>query len=372
MGGLSNQLLVVTIFSYVLAMLAYAVEYAFGARSLVGQRVQALALADAPPVEAVPVEAVPVAAAASSSSALSASASSSSSALSSAASSSSALSASAPSSSSAPPSSPARISDFSDKSDSGGSGLRWAGIASVGLTVLGYLAHVGALVTRGIAADRAPWGNMYEFVMTATLVGVSAWLVVLFKWRNLRHLGLFVTLVASLLLAIAGMTLYVPVGPLVPALQSYWLVIHVGAASIASGIFLVGFVAAVMHLIRMGYDQGKRNFPYSLGERIPQADVLERVTFRVHAFAFPIWTFGVIAGAIWAEAAWGRYWNWDPKEVWSFIAWVVYACYLHARSTPSVSRRITSWIAVVGWLTMLVNLFGVNLVASGLHSYAGV
>ena len=138
--------------------------------------------------------------------------------------------------------------------------------------------------------------------MTATLVGVSAWLVVLAKWRNLRHLGLFVTLVASILLAIAGMTLYVPVGPLVPALQSYWLVIHVGAASIASGIFLVGFVAAAMHLIRLGHDQGKRNFPYSLGERLPQADVLERVTFRVHAFAFPIWTFGVIAGAIWAEA----------------------------------------------------------------------
>ncbi|MEV4131066.1 c-type cytochrome biogenesis protein CcsB [Dactylosporangium sp. NPDC049742] len=340
MGGLSNQLLVVTIFSYVLAMLAYAVEYAFGARSLVGQR--ALMTADAPAVEAIPV-----AAAASTSSAHSSSLSSAS-------------------------SSPADISDFSDKPDSSGSGLRWAGVAAVGLTVLGYLAHVGALVTRGIAADRAPWGNMYEFVMTATLVGVSAWLVVLFKWRNLRHLGLFVTLVASILLSIAGMTLYVPVGPLVPALQSYWLVIHVGAASIASGIFLVGFVAAAMHLIRTGHDQGKRNFPYSLGERIPQADTLERVTFRVHAFAFPIWTFGVIAGAIWAEAAWGRYWNWDPKEVWSFIAWVVYACYLHARSTPSVSRRITSWIAVVGWLTMLVNLFGVNLVASGLHSYAGV
>lgn len=328
MGGLSNQLLVVTIFSYVLAMLAYAVEYAFGARSLVGQRVLVSAGGGAPAL--------------------------------------------APSSSLSTPS----LSDFSDISDSGdssgSSGARWAGIAAVGLTVLGYLGHLGALVTRGIAADRAPWGNMYEFVMTATLVGVSAWLVVLARWRNLRHLGLFVTLVASILLAIAGMTLYVPVGPLVPALQSYWLVIHVGAASIASGILLVGFVAAAMHLIRLGHDQGKRNFPYSLGERLPQADALERVTFRVHAFAFPIWTFGVIAGAIWAEAAWGRYWNWDPKEVWSFIAWVVYACYLHARSTPSVSRRITSWIAIAGWATMLVNLFGVNLVASGLHSYAGV
>ncbi len=337
MGGLSNQLLVVTIFSYVLAMLAYAVEYAFGARGLVGQRASTGVAA---PSEALASVGASVAA--------------------------------VPSAGPAAPS----LSDISDESVSsdapGPSAARWAGIAAVALTVLGYLAHFAALVTRGLAADRAPWGNMYEFVMTATLVGVSAWLVVLAKWRNLRHLGLFVTLVASLLLAVAGMTLYVPVGPLVPALQSYWLVIHVGAASIASGIFLVGFIAAVMHLLRLGHDQGKRNFPYSLGERLPQADILERVSFRVHAFAFPIWTFGVISGAIWAEAAWGRYWNWDPKEVWSFVAWVIYACYLHARSTPSVSRRITSWIAIAGWATMLINLFAVNLVASGLHSYAGV
>lgn len=355
MGGLSNQLLVVTILSYVLAMLAYAVEYAFGARSLVGQRVLTGAAAPSEARSEAPSEAL--ASVGASAAAVSASTPAASSAL---------------AASSADATSPADMSDKSSSDVNGASAARWAGFAAVALTVVGYLAHLAALVTRGLAADRAPWGNMYEFVMTATLVGVSAWLVVLVKWRNLRHLGLFVTLVASLLLAIAGMTLYVPVGPLVPALQSYWLVIHVGAASVASGIFLVGFVAAAMHLMRLGYDQGKRNFPYSLGERLPQADVLERVTFRVHAFAFPIWTFGVISGAIWAEAAWGRYWNWDPKEVWSFVAWVVYACYLHARSTPSVSRRVTSWIAVAGWVTMLINLFGVNLVASGLHSYAGV
>ncbi|WP_432833750.1 c-type cytochrome biogenesis protein CcsB [Dactylosporangium sp. CA-092794] len=326
MGELSNQLLVVTILCYVVAMMAYAIEYAFGGRSIIARAaatpaaVPALVGADTGP------------------------------------------------SISYFPENP----EMSETPASASSGGHRAGVAAVILTVLGYAAHIGALVTRGIAADRAPWGNMYEFVMTATLVGVTAWLVVLVRWRTLRHLGLFVTLVASILLAIAGMTLYVPVGPLVPALHSYWLVIHVGAASTASGIFLVGFVAAAMHLIRSGYDAGKTRFPYSLGERLPQAATLERVTFRIHAFAFPIWTFGVIAGAIWAEAAWGRYWNWDPKEVWSFIAWVVYACYLHARSTPSVSRRLTSWIAVVGWATMLINLFGVNLFANGLHSYAGV
>ncbi|GAA0731679.1 c-type cytochrome biogenesis protein CcsB [Dactylosporangium roseum] len=321
MGELSNQLLVVTIFSYVLAMMAYAVEYAFGGRSVIARAATRELVGAGGPSATVPVEP-------------------------------------------AAPDEPVSIV--------ASAGARRAGLIAVGLTILGYVAHLGALVARGVAADRAPWGNMYEFVMTATLVGVSAWLVVLLRWRNLRHLGVFVTLVAAVLLSIAGMTLYVQVGPLVPALQSYWLVIHVGAASVASGVFLVGFITAAMHLIRTGYDAGKRTFPYSLGERLPQAVSLERVTFRVHAFAFPIWTFGVIGGAIWAEAAWGRYWNWDPKEVWSFVAWVVYACYLHARSTPSVSRKVTSWIAVVGWATMLINLFGVNLVGSGLHSYAGI
>ncbi|WP_426509185.1 c-type cytochrome biogenesis protein CcsB [Dactylosporangium sp. McL0621] len=319
MGGLSNQLLVVTIFSYVLAMMAYAIEYAFGGHGAVARvavREPAL-VGGGPAVSSSDISDIPVSAAPS-------------------------------------------------------LGARRAGITAIVLMILGYLTHVGALVTRGIAAERAPWGNMYEFVMMATAVGMTAWLFTVVRRPNLRHLGLFVTLVAAILLSIAGMSLYVPVGPLVPALHSYWLVIHVGAASTASGIFLVGFVAAAMHLIRMGYDAGKTRFPYSLGERLPEPEVLERVTFRVHAFAFPIWTFGVISGAIWAEAAWGRYWNWDPKEIWSFIAWVVYACYLHARSTPSVSRRVTSWIAVIGWATMLVNLFGVNLVANGLHSYAGV
>ena len=140
----------------------------------------------------------------------------------------------------------------------------------------------------------------------------------------------------------------------------------------ASGVLLVGFVAAALALVRSGYDAGRQRFPYSLGDRLPEFNALERLTFRVHAFAFPIWTFAIICGAIWAEAAWGRYWGWDPKETWSFVAWVIYAGYLHARATPSVKRTVATWIAVLGWVAMMVNLFGVNLVISGLHSYAGV
>ena len=129
-----------------------------------------------------------------------------------------------------------------------------------------------------------------------------------------------------MLLGADGMIAYTPVGPLVPALHSYWFVIHVSTIILASGIFLIGAVPAAMFLIRNGYDRGKRGFPYTLGRHVPAAVTLERLTFRLHAFAFPLFTFGaLIAGPLWAEASWGRYWGWDPKEVWAFISWIVYA-----------------------------------------------
>ncbi|KAB1944121.1 c-type cytochrome biogenesis protein CcsB [Micromonospora sp. ALFpr18c] len=249
---------------------------------------------------------------------------------------------------------------------------RIAGLVAVGATALAAVLHLAALVTRGLAADRMPWGNMYEFVLTVTFIGVAAWLVVLWKRPLLRKLGLFLTLVMVLLVATAELVLYVPIVPLVPALNSYWFVIHVSTIVFASGIFLLGVVPAVGFLMRNGYEQGKRSFPYTLAKRLPGAVGLERLTFALHAFAFPIFTFAVIAGAIWAEAAWGRPWGWDPKETWAFISWVVYAGYLHARATPSVKRNVATWIAVLGFLTMLMNLFGVNIFFTGLHSYGGL
>ncbi|MFE9190494.1 c-type cytochrome biogenesis protein CcsB [Micromonospora sp. NPDC007208] len=249
---------------------------------------------------------------------------------------------------------------------------RLAGLIGVGATAVAAGLHLAALVTRGLAADRMPWGNMYEFVLTVTFIGVAAWLVVLWKRPSLRKLGLFLTLVMVLLVATAELVLYVPIVPLVPALNSYWFVIHVSTIVFASGIFLLGVVPAVGFLMRNGYEQGKRSFPYTLAKRLPGAVGLERLTFALHAFAFPIFTFAVIAGAIWAEAAWGRPWGWDPKETWAFISWVVYAGYLHARATPSVKRNVATWIAVLGFLTMLMNLFGVNIFFTGLHSYGGL
>jgi cytochrome c-type biogenesis protein CcsB len=315
MAALSDQLLVYAILAYTFAMLAYAVEYAFGSRGLVARlAARELVGAGGPSdVEVAPPPAVD----------------------------------------------DARVA-------------RLSGRGGFALTLLGAALHLGCLLTRGLAAHRVPWGNMYEFVLAVCLVGVTAWTVLLVRRPQLRPLGLFVTLALVLLLGIDGMLLYTKVAPLQPALNSYWLKIHVTAAIIASGVFLVGFVAAALSLIRTGYDDGKTRFPYTLGDRLPAADGLERTAFRIHAFAFPIWTFAIICGAIWAEAAWGRYWGWDPKETWSFVAWVIYAGYLHARATPSVRRTVATWIAVLGWAAMMINLFGVNLVIAGLHSYAGV
>jgi cytochrome c-type biogenesis protein CcsB len=243
------------------------------------------------------------------------------------------------------------------------------GRMGVALTVLGAALHFSMLVVRGVAAGRPPWGNMYEFVAAVTLVGVLAWLVVLFRRPELRRLGVFVLLPVIVLMMLGGTVLYTQTAPVVPALHSYWLAIHVTAAVISSGILLFAGVASVLYLLRSAHEATGR---LAWTAKLPAADVLDRVAYRATAVAFPIWTFAVIAGAIWAEAAWGRYWGWDPKETTAFIAWVIYAGYLHARSTAGWRGRKAAAVNVVGFAVMVFNLFFINLVVTGLHSYAGV
>jgi len=248
------------------------------------------------------------------------------------------------------------------------------GRAAFALTCVGWTVHLASIVLRGFAAHRVPWGNMYEFSSAVAFVAVSAFLGMVVRGRIERALGAFVMLPVVLYLGVASSLLYTAAGPLVPALNSYWIKIHVAAAILASGSFLLSGVVALLYLLRSRYDlvgRGAR-FPVSLGAQLPAAAALDRMSYAVIAFAFPVWTFAIIAGAIWAESAWGRYWGWDPKEVWAFISWVVYAGYLHARATPSIKRSTVAIIAIVGWATMLMNLFGVNIFFEGLHSYAGV
>lgn len=244
------------------------------------------------------------------------------------------------------------------------------GRMGVSLTVLGFGLHLAMLVVRGFAAQRVPWGNMYEFTAAISLVAVAAWLVVLHRRPELRRLGVFVLLPVIVLMFLAGTVLYTQTAPVVPALRSYWLTIHVSAAVIASGILLLAGVASCLYLLRAVHESDPSRMAWT--SRLPGADVLDRVAYRATALAFPIWTFAVITGAIWAEAAWGRYWGWDPKETTAFVAWVVYAGYLHARSTAGWRGRRAAVINVVGFAVMVFNLFFVNLVVTGLHSYAGV
>jgi cytochrome c-type biogenesis protein CcsB len=236
------------------------------------------------------------------------------------------------------------------------------GRIALALTILAFLLHFGGVLARGFSAGRVPWGNMYEF-STASALAVTGAFLVLMRRYDLRWLGIFVVVPVLLTLGLAVTVLYTDSGELVPALKSYWLVIHVVAAVIASGIFTVGAALSVLYLVR---DR------ISGPSRVPSAETLDRLAYRVHAFSFPIWTFAVIAGAIWAENAWGRYWGWDPKETWAFITWVVYAAYLHARATAGWKGGRAAAVALAGYGCFLFNYFFVNMVVSGLHSYAGI
>jgi len=248
-----------------------------------------------------------------------------------------------------------------------------AGQIAFGLTMVGWAVHVLSLVTRGFAANRVPWGNMYEFSNAVALAAVTTFLVLVLRGSVERALGAFVMLPVILYLGLAAAVLYKEAGPLVPALNSYWIKIHVAAAIAASGAFLLSGVVAVLYLLKTSYDAklgGPVRFPLSLGAQLPDAKVLDRVSYSVIAFAFPVWTFAVIAGAIWAEAAWGRYWGWDPKETWSFITWVLYAGYLHARATAGWKGRKAAWVAVAAAVALIINYYVVNIFVVGLHSYA--
>ncbi|WP_322753701.1 c-type cytochrome biogenesis protein CcsB [Frankia sp. Cas3] len=264
--------------------------------------------------------------------------------------------------------------------------VRWIGWIAVALTLLGWLAHVGSVTARGLAADRVPWGNMYEFSSMISLVAVSTYLAMLARTRaRVRWLGVFVMVPVVLYLGFAATVLYVAVGPLVPALNSYWLKIHVVAAIVASGVFMVSAVTTVLYLLKDRWENrlaavaaGRADASAAIRKRggimmrLPAAVALDRITYRVIGLAFPIWTFAVIAGAIWAEAAWGRYWGWDPKETWSFITWVIYAAYLHARATAGWKGSRAAAISLLGFSALFIDYYLVNLVISGLHSYAGV
>ncbi|MFC7407017.1 c-type cytochrome biogenesis protein CcsB [Georgenia alba] len=270
-------------------------------------------------------------------------------------------------------------------------------------TKLGVVLHLAGVITRGIAAGRVPWANMYEFSILATLVAVGIFLG-LQRGRDMRFLGTFVVGPVLLLLGVAVSVLFVRADGVQPALDSYWLVIHVSIATIATGVLTVAAVLSSLQLVQeraelravqreaehaaerepelvtAGAPAAKATTPRGAGtgrasrllRAMPPSTELERLAFRLNAVGFMLWTFTIVAGAIWAEHAWGRPWGWDPKETWSFIVWAVYAAYLHSRATRGWEGRRAAYLSILGFVCVLANYFLVNLLFDSLHSYSGL
>jgi cytochrome c-type biogenesis protein CcsB len=251
---------------------------------------------------------------------------------------------------------------------------RWVRAALVATTV-GLAAHVSGVITRGLAVHRIPWGDMYEFVTALTCVAVIFFLGLMIRYKA-YYLGLFVMGAVVIALGLAQTVIYTAAGPLVPALQSYWLSIHVTAMTVATGTYFVAAVLGLVYLFTARQARlaavGGSAASTGIMRKLPAPDVLDRLAYRTVMFAFPIWTFGIIAGAIWADQAWGRYWGWDPTETWAFITWVVYACFLHARATAGWRGKKAQIIQLIGFGCLIFNLVGVSLFVTGLHSYAGL
>jgi len=258
-----------------------------------------------------------------------------------------------------------------DPPNAGDPGRRSANIG-MSLTWLGMIFLAAGVALRGVWAGRVPWGDMYEFSITAALGILVVFLLVSLR-QDIRWLGLFIVIPVLLTLGIAVTVLYTESAQLVPALKSYWLLIHVTAAIISSGAFTLAAAVSAVALFRGRAERKADGGPVTgLAARFPDQLRLQTMANRIIAFTFPLWTFAIIAGAIWAENAWGRYWGWDPKETWAFITWVIFACYLHARSTVGWRGNRASWIAIIGFSAFLVNYFVINVFAASLHSYSGL
>jgi cytochrome c-type biogenesis protein CcsB len=245
-------------------------------------------------------------------------------------------------------------------------------MAAIGysVSVLATLLLGAGVVLRALSVSRPPWGNMYEFSITASLVASIAFLTMA-KTRVGRAVAIWVLLIVFMTLITAVTVLYLPPGPLVPALRSYWLALHVGAAVLAFGLFTVSAVVSALQIVaeRAERQASVDGFAASL----PSSGTLDRLAYRLIAVAFPIWTVGpLILGAIWAEASWGRYWGWDPKEVWALVTWLAYAAFLHARATAGWKGAKASMVSLMAYGTVLFSYFGVNLVFTGLHAYGGL
>ncbi|QGU02937.1 Cytochrome c biogenesis protein CcsA [Corynebacterium kalinowskii] len=248
---------------------------------------------------------------------------------------------------------------------------KWAGMTQ-SMIWLAIIFHGVSVVLRGMSASRFPFGNLYEYVAMVTLVAmaIAAWVI---QRRELRAMWPWVLTPVIVLLFYGGMKLYAASAPVVPALQSFWFPIHVSTVSIGAGVGMISGMASLLYVLRMNQPKGSEHgIMGAILRPLPSAKTLDGLAYKAAVWALPIFGIGVALGAIWAESAWGRFWGWDPKETISLVTWVLYAAYLHARATSGWKNTAAAWINIVAFGMMVFNLFFINMVVSGLHSYAGL
>ena len=228
---------------------------------------------------------------------------------------------------------------------------------------LGLFIHTAALILRTIESKHAPFTNMYESLSFLAWSAILAYIIIEGKFK-IRKAGPYFMLIVIALMALASSPLMPKEAtPLVPALQSYWLWLHVSVTLLGEAFFAIAFVTSILYMIADVKE--KKGGKTSLS-----SEKLDSISYRCIAVGFPLFTLGgLIFGMVWAYKAWGSYWSWDPKEVWSLITWFVFALYLHTRLVMGWKGRKSAFIAILGFLAALFTYFGVNYLLSGLHSY---
>lgn len=239
------------------------------------------------------------------------------------------------------------------------------------LTVLAWLLHLAGAVLRGLANGHVPWSNMFEFSLVMSLALTTVFLAVQF-WQKLGYLGAYATGASLIVLGVGTVNFYVEVTPLHDSLQSVWIVIHVGVAILATSFFALGAGLSILQLLQARREANPEGSRLGFLRSIPDSVALESLAYRTIVVGFVLWTFTLIAGAIWAERAWGRFWGWDTKEVWTFIIWVIYAGYIHARATRGWRGAPSAWLSIIGIAAVIFNYTIVNLFFKGLHAYSGL
>jgi cytochrome c-type biogenesis protein CcsB len=234
--------------------------------------------------------------------------------------------------------------------------------------LIGVILHAVGFVARYIAAGYTPITNLFESLSFFAMAIVAVFLVTELRYK-LRILGSFIAPLAFVFSVFAAFQSG-EVVKLAPALNSYWLPIHVMLLFVGDAVFAVAFGAGIMYLLQE--KEVKRKRLGAIFKRLPSLDVLDEINYRCLTVGFPLLTLGIITGSIWAEYAWGSYWSWDPKETWSLITWFLYAALLHGRLTVGWRGRKAAILAIVGFCAVLFTFLGVNLLLPGLHSYSSL